>query len=957
MTWVRYKAALRARADVLPLAEVAARSAADEVYLISPRLYLSEEDAGAPTPDTRAWYVPAVDVDALWCPLCRRTVTRAEHCGPRGSHPDHEPHLYGRPELAVREALALVAEWRTTYDLAPGVDWDIGLTGGKGCRLVLRYAWRPESRWPDAWRSWLARHESRYSLIDSAVATVDVLRWLGARHPSRAGRPEAEGGWSAAIAPGTPLAEWPATTLSRSPADIRAMWLPDPNREPPAGATRLAEDVLDSYRIAEIMDRTPPRRASSHYRGRPWAELLASVGLVTTRSPDPLWLRTPTCPLCGHQRGSIHAPSGMLYCFSSGCEAHGGLSAAVWTPLIGLARAAVAAPATGVERYQYRQRSTPPAVDLLSARARIAEVTEAALLGSRSDPTVLLAATPGAGKSTAVVDVMASRAKAGARYVLAVPTVELAGEVVPRIRAAAWGLRVASLVSRDAQSCYHLDRVRQASRLGWSPGRTVCAHCEMRDSCGYYRARRAAQDAQVVVGPWESAITLAGAGALGPIDALVVDEDPTRALTSTHRLDADDVMRWAGFPGLPGVAGAVEVLLGAMRLAVEAMRDGRRRQRRGAPRSSVTLRGEGLREVLRQSGDAHRLREAAVEAASFSPPLGWLSPRLRDDATRSTPGRPMLDLVGALWSVYDSPERLSPVQLDVTADGGATWLLGLSQRPRRTPRLCLDAYGDPTAYAQLLGAPIQHERIEVATGSRYWWVPTPSSRRAIARDPAPLYEAARSVEHALSDLRGGDTWRGLLVSHLSEIRHLREDEAARAGSQINGRPTPWALRHYYAGAGTNAYEDLEVALCLGTPRHPPDQVQMLGAILHRGEAEWTGPDDERLTRIEEHLREAELAQSAHRVRPIRGGRDVVLVTDSDCSLLPRPRRLSAGGLVLLGQAVRALRTHRRWSTADADLTELGRTDDRTALAEIRRHLDEEGVLGRDLPGGAREWTR
>lgn len=931
MWYVRYKSALRHRAEVMTLGEVRARIEHDPVYLISPRLFPTAAYAASPGPQTPARYVPAVDVDALWCPRCGRCVELGEH---KKSHPDHTPHLYGRPELAVRQALAFANELARDYDLRLGEDWDIGLTGGKGARLVLRYAFPLDVDQPRAWVHFLRAAKERYPLIDPNVGSTDTLRWLGARHPSKDGQPEFSGGWSAAVAPGTPLSEWPRTTSYRSPVEHRALWLPDPSRELPSGALRLHRDVDTAWRTYQLATQAPPRRASARYRSKDWRALLEGVGLATrVKSGATGWLQLAECPLCHHRDGSVHADSGTLYCFSAGCEAHDGLSAGKWAPGIGIDVSA--AKSEGVSgRYPFAARGKRKVVRLSESREHIAEVVNEAFQNP-SGRCVLLAATPGSGKSHAVAHGASEAVRRGERTAIAMPTTEMAREMENAVRQMNFAARVERLAPRDKGNCFYPARVAAAAALGWSPGRTVCARCEERDRCGYYRLRRRAQDADVVVGAWESTLALSGAGALGAINHLVVDEAPMRSIVSQHIVTADDILRWSGHPAMPAAGDAVEALIDLLREAIQLHRAARGKHKARVSR----LEGEAIRELLGDGAEA--IEAAAVEASGFTPPAGWLGPRRSDDAVRDAPGRGTLELfraVASLGSRGDDTPAV-PLAIQIGLEGGAHFVVGSMHRPRKLPSLCLDAYGDPRMYAAMLGSPVEHVRIDVAEpGTLWWWVPTPSSRAAIARNAAPLYEAAEAAERATSDMKGTDAWRGLIVAHGSELKWIREgDDAGR-----------WDTRKYGQGAGTNLYAGHDVVMCLGTPRWPPEDVRMLAATLHQGEAA-LALDDERVEHIEAWVRDSEIAQSAHRVRPVFGGRQVWLVTDTDCALLPKPRRVSARVLAILGAALRSLRETGRWSTADAE----GQSKD---VAEVRRILDDEGFAGKDLRGGAREWT-
>ena len=866
MTWIRWKAPVRGEGaynvpvEVCGLAEVPDLLAKHEILSLSARLFGSRADALNPHPDTIARYVPIVDFDARWCDMCGCLVTDAN----RG---EHSGHMIGsRPELAAADARLFCAELRQRYGLTVGRDILAAPSGGKGWKLFMRYATPAGAGWPRAWRQYLESCRERMPTMDPAMATTDCARWLGSRHPKH-------NRWQ------NPLTGRPGPgRIARLSEHVLRQFAPDPDRES-AGFTELAADVQAAYVISTLIDYD--RRPSVRYRGANWGQALESIGVIATpcnRGGEALpWWRLARCPVCGRKRHAILYPeSGRLHCYSPKCEGNAGLAPGAWSGKAGIALPSTAS--KGRTGPRLRKRPAVVALPIVEARETLSRGVADVLGG---DVPTLVRATPGLGKTHAAIAAAAALSAEGMRFAFAVPTRELAAEVAGALRASRYGMRVAELEPRTRNNCSFMADVLRASAAGWSPGRAVCAGCPLRDSCDYYRRRRQAAQANVVVGPWESVFAIGARGRLGRGRRLIVDELPMRACVSRHTTRIADLETWADHTRVgPGAKLLIRVIESA-EAGARAGRDWR-------------VAGQALAQLVNTvaGGDLTPLFAIVAASGTLEPGAGWLF-----NATEDPPTRWVVDLATALVQLARNPAAAVGVRLvgpDLRFEQAAV------NTPGVVPIAALDAYGSPGVYARLFGRSFASLRVDCEHRGQYIWIPTASSRAGFEARADRLHRRLADV----SEMLPADA---LILSHSTELRWLRE-----AKPQLNGR-------HFHAGHGVNAYESAPAVVCFGTPRVPPDELWLMASALYEGhpgvvmdysEGAYT---DSRLAAVADMITDQEIAQSVHRVRPAIHDRTVVLLTDTDCPLLPEPMLLSTEGFKRWGAVQAHMAEHGYWA--------------------------------------------
>jgi hypothetical protein len=151
----------------------------------------------------------------------------------------------------------------------------------------------------------------------------------------------------------------------------------------------------------------------------------------------------------------------------------------------------------------------------------------------------LLRGAPGTGKTHAVSAAVARFA----RGVVSVPSHELAGEVVERLREA--GADAVAYPKLDETSCGNFAVASRARAAGLSAAATVCPKCPLSKECresGYLAGVKAAEAAphRVVT---HARLARSSRGLLEKADYVVLEEDPTVALRPTLTADRRDLER------------------------------------------------------------------------------------------------------------------------------------------------------------------------------------------------------------------------------------------------------------------------------------------------------------------------------------------------------------------------------------------------------------------------------
>jgi len=799
------------------------------------------------------------------------------------------------PARAMADAYRFVRDELSAKGLVLGADFVVCVSGRKGAKVFLRWLADACDTSPQVWHDYLDSLLPRYPTLDAQTAFHATHRAPWSTHPKAPERRQAT------LDDPRLLVRDPAFAsklpLGSRPSDLSS-YLPRYEEDSPPRFQRWWGLVSLPY--LDRMARTDTRRLSYRWRGLDLGELLAKSGIpfqARTSQTGRSYLRLRVCPSCGgRHKAAVILRSGYLRCFRGGCQASDGLSLKEWAPMVGIdvpAPSAIFAadPATG-NTLAPRKRGAEEGLSTLAARTRILDTITDVLQG-RTEGPVLLAATPGLGKTHLMLEGSVThltesyRAGERKRVVIACPTRELAREAYERSHR--WHLppvlERALLEGRNRENCEYPTQVAAIGSRGWSPGQAKCSGCPYREGCEYYGCLRRGLKAALIFTSYEQAVATLESGEL-QADVVVFDEDPLRAFTGEWNLDLAE-LAMVQTPEFHGdLRLAARLLSRTVDLALAALQPDERLRLRGSELQRLIARAAAdltldTTETLRAgsiSADLLRPEPAAMSAWSVSQIKGYpsralgviLAEALRDRA-RSEEGA----------------EYVGTLSLGVGGDGRALWSACERRRPTRNyPDLILDGYGNAAIYEAVLGTPVTEVQAHGdLAASSFQNVPVNTSRRALKDDAAPAWRSLRQVVEAAK--RGGAV---LVCTYLA----LADKVAEEYGVEVY---------HFGRGRGLDAYREIPTVVIFGVPEPPPDAILARACLVWQDEPDPLDPRrsranrrlyrDPRIQAVLDSLREAEAAQCAHRVRPVLAPRTVITLGMVDFPTLPSPSRWTA----------------------------------------------------------------
>ena len=173
----------------------------------------------------------------------------------------------------------------------------------------------------------------------------------------------------------------------------------------------------------------------------------------------------------------------------------------------------------------------------------------------------------------------------------------------------------------------------------------------------------------------------------------------------------------------------------------------------------------------------------------------------------------------------------------------------------------LDATADHTAMEKLLGRKLElvDAQVPLPNCHAVWLQKGLGKIKTSQKSDAQL---KRYIKDGLRYLKPGDQ-EMLLATHkvieervLALARELRPD-------------LTFTVTHFWASRGVNAYKGCDAVLCVGTPTaSPADTLDAAMALF---------PDPEERTRYQGYMGEADLVQTVNRIRPINGGKTIIVM--------------------------------------------------------------------------------
>jgi len=385
-------------------------------------------------------------------------------------------------------------------------------------------------------------------------------------------------------------------------------------------------------------------------------------------------------------------------------------------------------------------------------------------------------------------------------------------------------------------------------------------------------------------------------------DVVFCDEDPTGAFLHEWVIDA----RYIRPTGLDPTASLTQLLHTMAGLALTARQ----------------LSGPALLEVL---GGPQHILDACAEFTATPESLP-LTPDLRyPSAVEQVDYFHLPALVNLLTREARLALAAKPYLARVILHAGK--LLLLLRRPvaeRLPPHLIfLDGTGQPAIYESLLRRPVRVVEAQPAPAGQIIQVHNRTNSKRVLLDEEgtpqeePVAQLQMQIEHVARQYRAP-----ALITYQSLARHLAKD---------------WTALHFYAARGTNALLDNDALIVAGTPMPPIDELTRMARMIFferdepfkliwsrrlqpyayvasdgQGRGQLVGGywDDPDLMAVLWSLREAELIQACHRVRPLTRDVPVYLLSSLPLAELPPTRLLSIHELFGAPEGVDVF----RWST-------------------------------------------
>jgi hypothetical protein len=775
------------------------------------------------------------------------------------------------------------------YGLTRGVDFVV-CESSPNKRKVFFLGWLPCSEgWQGACSLFSKNLSEEYKSLDYQMASKGTARFIFSEHREKAGV------WQNPCQP----AEQGACLNNISMVDrsllFSKFFIYD--KAPAFALAWKAESDFDKLVLST------PNKVQNAAK---WRNVDYSAALLAAKVPHKIktykgaeWLRLAVCPVCGRKDGSpAISPKGWLNCLRSSCSANGGIPPTLleggkggldvgWARRVGVDPARVAARRAPAPRGLLRcQRSADARAERLEdARALLAE---AIAKGLESRKPTIIKATPGSGKSHAILQAIAEQKNKS--FLLLAPTRELAEEQTRALQLA--GVEVVQLQGRQTGNCAYLSKVNAAARNGYLAGVSICPKCPLRKGCAYYSKLEEAAKARVVVSVWEH-LYLVDAKWLKP-NVIIMDEFPARTFVDKIEVGVSELMKWFDNETISeGLRNAARLLANALS-DIETKIVGNKNIVHGKSWRQLSE----IKTILGKAGGGWNralltLRAGVVEAsAALEIEAGALS-QMELDAIKELPSLNVPRLILYLDSVLRQKENTVINVYPFAEVERSGWRLCKLADLASRPNLVLDAYANKSIYDDLLGMETDIIEIEAQVDCRVWQVPISTSKEAIKNRGEGI---RKKVEIALDNLRKIGHERILLICH-------KEETLFYEGLSVD-------LRYFGQGFGSNKYRHTHsAALVVGTPRANGESIEDFAAALWAGRPNYVAEltedgfsyKDKRLSDLLETTRNDELAQGIHRIGlalPSDKPKDVVIFGRAELPALPPPFELEPRALFM-----------------------------------------------------------
>lgn len=544
-----------------------------------------------------------------------------------------------------------------------------------------------------------------------------------------------------------------------------------------------------------------------------------------------------------------------------------------------------------------QQAAGDPGIDLADCRDRLDDAMRAYIEAPHVTYRLLCAIPPGVGKTYYGVKHAEEAARRGLRVIYIAPRHDFY-QTILETSAKQGGdptlwfhwLPRQGKIGRDGQpqpeTCHltsYMDQWIKKGQAGKTFCAGVCGYRYMNDVCAYYEQERNAShrraDGTYKILVIQHAHLVAGHSLLEEADLVIGDESPLAIYPRIWQIPAAHMI-----PSNLKATDPAHALVSRLRgLAGSIAAD---------QRSS----GRGLLDYL---GGPQAVLDVAKSADVIDLPVAIHTAEAADAA----PYDYVYDLLALL--AQEARAELAGaaawVPRVIVDPSGVTLLLKKETANELPPRVIwLDATADAELYRGVVGwhvesfAPfvrLQGPVMQV-TDSLYT-----KGTMVNGEKPSPR---ARDVARLIREIASQHGYTSPLVVSYRELVPLFDG---------------WAFTHFHGNRGSNSFEDCDSVFILGTPQPPIEQIELTARMLFPTRTQpfnarwvdkltpyagtdrgyyaaglWADPD---LARILSQLREAEIVQSAHRVRPIVSSKPIWLMTALPVAQLPPTRLMTA----------------------------------------------------------------
>jgi hypothetical protein len=553
------------------------------------------------------------------------------------------------------------------------------------------------------------------------------------------------------------------------------------------------------------------------------------------------------CPICGRRDGNPYLSNGRLKCHHdntcNAAKSRGGLGPWQW-----------------IEGYEAIQEETESQV---SGTHTLEDARETIYEAIRGEGHLVIKATAGAGKTHAALQaVVDSYREKPTLTLLSVPTRANIEEIIQKARdLAGLDMPVRKIEGRHSGNCKKSELCRKAGASGLSPKLRVCIGCDGSKAdtiCLYNRQFKNLKKSGLIVTTHTSAQIML-VERFKP-DVWIVDENPLSELSVTKEVSQTAMMTIRRYLPLE----CRETLMRVFDAGLDQSKLIGNRWQHGRLYATEAPGGQWAEEgatasLWEMSGITDQdKQELARSLAVFEPALletPWEWQKRLDEWG--------VDLFALQWLRIALGEEEGTAY--VRTHKGARSMCFCFHRvnvPEFDGRII---HLDATAYMPEIEALFKRRFVEVHATVECPGYRAVHIKRNFGKTLAENATADRiraEVKSCIEQLKPDDK-RVLIITHQGIEAEARD--AARALDSTRS----YSSLHFYGTRGLNAFEDFDAIILLGTPTLNPASLVDDGLILF--------PDKADREAWERHRSETESYQAVHRVRPVKGGRTIVVL--------------------------------------------------------------------------------